>query len=102
MTDIVERLNRIDIDDQGASLSTLDLVGEAAAEIERLRKKCNDQAMILRRSTPDKYPDTLFIHSELGTKDANGMPEKLLVVPGYGVDFSYVYEKTSKITGPEW
>jgi archaellum component FlaC len=39
MTDIVERLNRIDIDDQGASLSTLDLVGEAAAEIERLREK---------------------------------------------------------------
>jgi archaellum component FlaC len=39
MTDIVERLNRIDIDDQGASLSTLDLVGEAADEIERLREK---------------------------------------------------------------
>ena len=38
MSDIVERLNRIDIDDQGASLSTLDLVGEAADEIERLRQ----------------------------------------------------------------
>jgi len=31
-----------------------------------------------------------------------GMPDKLLVVPGYGVDFSYVYEKTGQTTGTEW
>lgn len=71
-------------------------------EIERLTKKCDMQAMILRRLTPENHPDTLFIHSTLGEKDDNNMPQKLLVVPAYGVDFSYVYEYTGKTTGPEW
>ena len=57
-------------------------------EIERLTKKCDMQAMIL--------------HGTLGDKDQNGMPEKLLVVPAFGVDFSYIYERTGKTTGPEW
>jgi hypothetical protein len=71
-------------------------------EIERLTKKCDMQAMILRRLTPENHPDTLFIHGVLGEKDDNGMPEKLAVVPAYGVDFSYIYKRTDKITGPEW
>lgn len=29
-------------------------------------------------------------------------PERILVVPAYGVDFSYVYENTGKVTGAEW
>lgn len=77
-------------------------VEELQAEVERLREKCDRQAMILRRLTPENYPDTFFIHGTLGEKDSNGMPEKLLVVPAYGVDFSYVYEYTGKATGPEW
>jgi hypothetical protein len=75
---------------------------EAADEIERLIKKCDMQATILRRLTPENHPDTLFIHSLLGEKDKNGMPEKLMVVPAYGVDFSYIYVRTDKTTGPEW
>jgi hypothetical protein len=75
---------------------------EAADEIERLTKKCDMQAMILRRLTPENYPDILFIHGTMGDKDLNNMPEKLLIVPAYGVDFSYIYERTEKITGPEW
>jgi hypothetical protein len=74
----------------------------AADEIERLTKKCDMQAMILRRLTPENYPDTLFIHGTLGDKDQNNMPEKLMVIPAYGVDFSYIYERTEKTTGPEW
>lgn len=70
-------------------------------EVERLREKCDRQAIILRQFSPDKYP-TYFIHAGLGEKDQNNMPEKLLVVPAYGVDFSYVYEYTGKTTGPEW
>jgi hypothetical protein len=77
-------------------------VKEAADEIERLREKCNMQADILRRLNPAAYPDALFIHALLGERDQNNMPEKLLVVPAYGVDFSYVYEKTGKTTGPKW
>ena len=71
-------------------------------EITRLRAKCDCQANILRRLTPEHHPDTLFIHSLVGERDMNNMPEKLLVVPAYGVDFSYVYERTGQTTGPEW
>lgn len=75
---------------------------ELQAEIERLKEKCDKQAMILRRLSPDRFPDTYFIHSGLGEKDENGMPKKLLVCPAYGVDFTYVYEYNNKMTGPEW
>ena len=71
-------------------------------EIDRLKKKCDMQANILRKLTPEKFPDTLFISGVLGKRDQNNMPEKLMVVPAYGVDFSYIYERTEKTTGPEW
>jgi len=71
-------------------------------EIDRLKKKCDFQVKILQSLTPDKYPGILFIHGTLGTKDENNMPEKLMVVPAYGVDFSYIYERTDKIIGGGW
>lgn len=77
-------------------------IKKAIEEIKRLTEKCDKQAMILRRLTPEKHPDTLFISDVLGKRDMNNMPEKLLVVPAYGVDFSYVYEYTGKTTGAEW
>ena len=77
-------------------------VDDLEVEIVRLRAKCDMQANILRRLTPDKFPDTLFISGVLGERDFNNMPQKLLVVPAYGVDFSYIYERTEKTTGPEW
>jgi hypothetical protein len=72
------------------------------AEVERLTRKADLQADMLRRLDAERFPGTYFIHSGVGKKDHNGMPEKLLVVPAYGVDFSYVYEYTGKTTGPEW
>jgi hypothetical protein len=77
-------------------------IGKAIVEIKKLRKVRNDQANILRRLIPDKFPDTYFVHSGLGEKDKNGMPEKLLVCPAYGVDFSYIYEYIGKTTTTEW
>jgi hypothetical protein len=77
-------------------------IANKETEIERLTKKCDMQANILRKLTPDKFPDTLFISGVLGERDFNNMPQKLLVVPAYGVDFSYIYERTEKTTGPEW
>ena len=77
-------------------------VDDLEAEIVRLRAKCDMQANILRKLTPEKFPDTLFISGVLGERDLNNMPQKLLVVPAYGVDFSYIYERTEKTTGPEW
>jgi hypothetical protein len=77
-------------------------IKRAMDEIKRLIEKCDKQAMILRRLTPENHPDTLFISDVLGKRDVNNMPEKLLVVPAYGVDFAYIYERTEKTTGPEW
>ena len=71
-------------------------------EVERLTKKCDLQVMIIRRLTPESHPDTLFISGVLGERNKNNMPEKLLVVPAYGVDFSYIYQRTEKTIGPEW
>jgi hypothetical protein len=84
------------------AIDSYNLLLESDKEINRLRKKCDMQANILRKLTPEKFPDTLFIHGTLGDKDQNNMPEKLLIVPAYGVDFSYIYERTEKTTGPEW
>jgi hypothetical protein len=44
-----------------------ELLYEAADEIERLRDKCDKQAMILRRLAPEKFPDTLFLANEIRT-----------------------------------
>ena len=71
-------------------------------EIERLKEKCDKQAMILRRLTPDQHPNTLFISGILGSLDQNGMPKKICVVPAYGVDFSYVYEYNGTNIVQEW
>lgn len=78
------------------------LVDQLRSENERLSRKCDTQAMMLRRLDAEKFPGTYFIHSGLGETDTNGMPEQLLVVPAYGVDFSYIYQRTNKTTGPEW
>lgn len=84
------------------AIDSYNLMLESDKEINRLREKCDMQANILRRLSPEKFPDTLFISGVLGERDNNNMPEKLLVVPAYGVDFSYIYERTEKTTGPEW
>lgn len=76
--------------------------GSAADEIQRLRDKCDQQAMILRRLTPENFPDTYFICGEAGKRDQNGMPKKILVAPAYGVDFAYEYEYNGQVGGPEW
>jgi hypothetical protein len=88
--------------DLDAHLYRLDQIKDLEAEIARLKQKCDMQAMILRRLTPENHPDTLFITGIAGSKDHNNMPEKLLVCPAYGCDFSYIYQRTDKTTGPEW
>lgn len=78
------------------------LVDDLRAENLRLTRKADLQADMLRRLDAERFPGTYFVHSGMGETDHNGMPEKLLVVPAYGVDFSYVYQYTGKTTGPEW
>ena len=50
----------------------------------------------------ERIPDTYFICGELGAKDNNNMPDKLMVCPAYGTDFFYVYERTGETAGTEW
>lgn len=107
MVDIVENLLADELPGESqhvreARITLAALHKEAAEEIKRLREKCDMQTMILRRLTPEHYPDTFFITGMTGTKDRNGLPENLLVCPAYGVDFSCVYERKEKTVGPEW
>lgn len=107
MTDIVERLQELAeyVDqqppvqyEQAAAMT----MREAADEIERLREKCDKQAMILRRLNPENFPGSYFICGEAGEKDQNGMPGKIMVAPAYGVDFAYEYVYNGEVRGPEW
>lgn len=65
-------------------------------ELERYRK------IFLHSFAAEKMGGIYFICGELGEKDINNMPKKIMVCPAYGVDFSYVYEYTGQTTGPEW
>jgi len=78
------------------------LIENLRAEVERLKTKCNMQANTLRSLVPEKFPGVLFITGHLGTKDANGLPEKLLICPSYGVDWAEVYVRANQTVGPEW
>ena len=86
----------------GGIMEMKQTIADKEKEIERLKEKCDKQAMILRRLTPDKHPNTLFISGILGSLDQNGMPKKICVVPAYGVDFSYVYEYNGTNIVQEW
>jgi hypothetical protein len=71
-------------------------------EVETFRKGYEAAMKIVRTTYAEKFPNNYFIHGELGEKDENGLPEKLMIVPAYGVDWFQVYERTDKVHGPEW
>jgi hypothetical protein len=107
MIDIIDRIENARItvsararDDSDAEVYAV--LVDAAREIERLREKCDRQAMILRRLNAEKHPDTYFISGESGDKDQNGMPKRIWVVPAYGLDWHMVYERTEIENGIEW
>jgi hypothetical protein len=79
-----------------------DQIEQLEAENARLRDIVTRMSRIYKHLNAEQHPGVYFIHGSLGSYDDNGMPEKLLVVPAYGVDFSYIYERTEKTTGPEW
>ena len=74
----------------------------ALAEAEEYKKRYEAAMKVVRSTYAEKFPDTYFITGELGLKDHNNMPAKILVCPAYGLDFTYVYERTEKVSGPEW
>ena len=73
-----------------------------AEEIDRLRKLVEVAGVIFRHNlTPDKGFN-YFICGEGGSKDTNGLPEKLYLSPAYGCDWFQVYEPTDVTAGSEW
>jgi len=80
-----------------------DLTDCAADCIEKLEKKLKlleKVEMYLKTSYPDKSGH-YFICGEGGVKDDNGLPERLHICPAYGCDWSQVYDRTERTTGPE-
>lgn len=71
-------------------------------DVEKYKKGYEAAMRIVRSTFPEKFPDSYFICGEVGKKNENNMPEKIMVCPAYGVDFSYIYERTETTTGPEW
>ena len=72
-------------------------------ELKDLRSKVTLYEKIFMHSfAADKVGDIYFICGELGEKDSNGLPDKLLICPAYGVDWFQVYKKTDQTHGPEW
>lgn len=77
-------------------------IKELEAQLEKYKNGYESSMRIIKSTFPEKFPDSYFICRELGAKDHNNMPNKLMVCPAYGVDFFYVYEYTGETAGPEW
>lgn len=76
-----------------------DLLMRCRDEIERLKNKCDKQAMVIRRVYVEEWPDTWFAWNGYGEVDQNKLPKYIEVVPAYGVDWTQVYERTDKTIG---
>ena len=87
------------INGPGGIMEMKQTIADKEAEIERLRKKCDKQAMFIRRIFPETFPETPFISGVMDEKDQNNMPKMITVCPAFGVDFSYVYEYTGRTIG---
>jgi hypothetical protein len=77
---------------------------EAADRIEYLSKKLKlleKTDMYLKTNYPE-HTGFYFICGEGGTKDGNGLPERLHVCPAYGADWMMLYTRTDKTSGPEY
>ena len=68
-------------------------------ELAMLRK-C--YSLVKHTGLAEKMGGIYFICGEGGSKDVNGMPEKIMVCPSYGVDFFYEYQYTGNTHGTEW
>lgn len=71
-----------------------DAILKLAEENERLKT-------IIRHAVADRT-GVYFICGEAGEKDANGLPEKIMVCPAMGADGFAVYERKVQYTAPAY
>jgi hypothetical protein len=60
------------------------------------------QAQQSQHSQGSSQPGVFFICGTQGPEDENGLPEKILVCPGSGLDGFAVYSKTSGFSAPSY
>ena len=94
-----EQIRKRLVEGPGGIMEMKQTIADKEAEIERLKQKCDKQAMFIRRIFPETFPETPFISGVMGEKDQNNMPKMITVCPAFGVDFSYVYEYTGRTIG---
>lgn len=68
-------------------------------ELRKLRKL---EEIIKHEVLAEKLGDIYFIAGGVGKMDENGLPEKLMICPAYGVDWVQIYQKTDETFGTEW
>ena len=74
---------------------------QIVVENERLKEKCDRQAMVIRRMYVEHYPNQWFAWHGYGEKDQNGLPQYIEVVPAHGVGWTQVYERTERTISME-
>jgi hypothetical protein len=79
-------------------------VASAADRIEYLKKKLKllEKTDMWFKTNYPEHTGYYFICGEGGTKDDNGLPERLHVCPTYGADWMMLYTRTDKTSGPEY
>lgn len=78
-----------------------DLLLKCRDEIQRLKEKCDRQAMVIRRVYVEEWPGTWFAWHGYGGEDNNGLPKFIEVIPCHGVGWSQIYERTDRTVSME-
>ncbi len=101
LQELIKRLKEgpfgTDISKTDVYLNTL--MNNAANELEEILKLLEKQQKIIRRIYVEHFPDTYFVCGESGSKDQNGLPDRIEVCPAYGVDWSQIYVKSDRTIG---
>lgn len=101
MEKLIAKLRDFEEHDEG---KINDIRHDAAEALEFMAKKLKlleKVEMYLKTNEPEAS-GYYFIAGALGEVDRNSLPEKLLICPAYGCDWTQIYERTDRATGPEW
>jgi hypothetical protein len=98
MTDYVKVLNAIadsvenENVDPFVESAALRETAEYITTLEAALKAYEKLRNLIISTNPERL-NTYFINGEGGTKDSNGLPERIYVCPAFGADFSVIYTR---------